>query len=349
MKFPALALLFTLTLWLPAPGAPAVSEVDAEWDAMVALDAGPKTPVNSREEGRSIALAHLEKQEKALRDYLGAHPDNGHAVDAQLRLAHLLATRSDLLEKPASYLAAIKLLDEALKTAPDARRADIAFAKIALALHRVTIPTEADRVTFTDQINAFQRHFAGDRRVAPLFVEIATLYDKRPKQKEAILKHALEVARDDELRARIVDDLKRLEFLGRPVALEGSTADGAQVDISTLKGKVVLVYFFAGWSPPSVAGLEEVAYLKKKFKPDQIEAVGVSLDPTRQALDAVIKARGVDWPVIWDGKGWESPTVRNLAINALPTLWILDKHSNLRTLNARTESESLVRTLLKEK
>ena len=349
MKFFVIALSLALILTQFVSAAPPVSDGDTDWEAVMALDAGPKTPVKSREEGRTVALAHFEKQEAALREYLAAHPASKHVVDAQLRLAHLLAMRSDLIEKPAPYLAAISLLDEALKTAPEARKADIVFARIAMAIRRVGIPTDNDRVNLTDEINAFQKHFPNDRRVAPLFAEIATLYDKWPKRKAAILKHALEVSRDEELRSRIVDDLKRLEFLGRPVALEGATADGKQVDIATLQGKVVLVYFFASWSPPSVAGLDEVAYLKRQFRPDQLEAVGVNLDNTRQALDAVLKARGIDWPVIWDGKGWESPTVRSLAINALPTLWILDKHSNLRTLNALTESESLVRTLLKEK
>ena len=75
--------------------------------------------------------------------------------------------------------------------------------------------------------------------------------------------------------------------------------------------------------------------------------VGVSLDSTRAGLDASIKARATEWPVLWDGKGWQSPLVRRLGINAVPTLWIIDKNGCLRTLNALTESESLVRALLK--
>ena len=322
---------------------------DADWKAVQVLKTGPQTPIASRDEARKVGLAYLAKQEDALRSYLSRHPGAAHTVDAQLRLAHLLAIRSDLLEKPAPYEAAVRLLDDAAKTAPEPRRADVAFAKIALAMGRIGVPTDADREMLTTRINLFQRHYPSDRRIAPLLAEVATLYDTQPHHKREILKQALEAARTEELRARITDDMKRLELLGRPVTVAGATAGGVPVDVADQQGKVVLVYFFASWSPPSVAGLDEVAYLKKTFRPAQLEAVGVSLDPTKEALEAVTKAHAIDWPVIWDGHGWDSPLVRKLAINALPTLWILDKHGNLRTLNAKTDSEGTVRMLIKEK
>ena len=56
-------------------------------------------------------------------------------------------------------------------------------------------------------------------------------------------------------------------------------------------------------------------------------------------------------PVAFDGKGWESPLVRSLGINSLPTLWIVDRKGNLRALNARTDREAsaLIAQLLRER
>ncbi|MEI6350526.1 MAG: TlpA disulfide reductase family protein [Verrucomicrobiota bacterium] len=321
----------------------------AAWNAIVALDSGPKAAIASREDARAISLEFLAKQEAALRGFVKDYPKDAHLLDAQLRLAHLLATRSDLVGTPASYEAGLRLLDEALKTAPTERRADIAFAHLALAMHRVTIPTELQRSGITTEMFWFQTRYPNDRRVAPLMVEVASLFDTQPKRKATLLKQALQSARTDDIRARIADDLKRLELLGNPVTIRGTTAEGTAVDLAQLQGKVVLVYFFAGWSAPSIAGLDEVDYLKKTFPDDQLAVIGVSLDRTPEALDAMIKPRGTTWPVICDGKGWRSPLVRSLGINALPTLWIVDRRGCLRTLNAKTESEALVRTLLKEK
>lgn len=321
----------------------------ADWKAVVELDGGPQITITSREQARKVGLEHLAKREEVLRAYLARHNDGVHTADVQLRLVFLLASRGDLLEKPEPYDAATRLLDEAAKTAPEARQADFAFAKITLAMRRIAIATDADREFLKSRLDAFQRRFPSDRRLGPLIVEIATLYDTQPHHKRDLLHRALEMARTEELRARILDDLKRLEFLGQPVAVTGTTSDGTKIDIAGMRGKVVLVYFFAGWSAPSIAGLDEVAYLRRTFPPQSLAAVGVNLDSTKEDLQTLCQKHAIDWPVIWESQSWESPLVRSLAVNALPTLWILDKHGNLRTLNARTESEGLVRSLLKEK
>ena len=270
-------------------------------------------------------------------------------MDARLRLARLLTTRSDLTGKAAYFDSALRLLAEALKTAPEERRADLAFAQIALGMRHIAVPTDRDRDTLVEQMNAFQTGYPNDRRVAPLIAEVATLFDEQPRRKQALLNQALAAARTPELRARIDDDLRRLALLGHPIEVKGTTASGAEVDLARFRGRVMLVYFFASWSAPSIAGIEEVEYLRKTFAKESVEAIGISLDPTAEALAVTLKARNVTWPVIFDGKGWKSPLVRSLSLNALPTLWIVDRQGCLRTLNAKTESEALVRELLKEK
>ena len=259
---------------------------------------------------------------------------------------------NDLQSKFRPFEAAVQLLDRAIRTAPESKRGDVAFARIAVAMRRITIPTEKDRGEITSEVLRFQHQYPNDRRVAALLVEAATLFDEQPKRKLALLNQAMQSARSDEIRARINDDLKRIGFLGKPVPVRGETADGTKVDVAEFRGKVVVIYFFASWSPPSIAGLQEVRYLRTLFPPAQMEILGVSLDQTRESLEAVL-ATGPSGspiaPVIWDGKGWASPLIRQLALNALPTLWILDRSGNLRTLNARTESETLVRSLLAEK
>ena len=46
--------------------------------------------------------------------------------------------------------------------------------------------------------------------------------------------------------------------------------------------------------------------------------------------------------------GWNGPVVRALGINALPTVWVVDKAGVLRTLNAKTDYRSLVQRLIRE-
>ncbi|MCX6967788.1 MAG: TlpA disulfide reductase family protein [Verrucomicrobia bacterium] len=342
------ALLLLAAFLLPLV-ALATDRAETDWNAVLALEAGPQNlEIHSREEARTVTLAHLYKQEAGLRNFLREHPGSLHVVDAQLRLARLLATRCDLTGKAAFYQAAQRLLNEALASAPEERRADVAFAQIALGMLRMPVPTDRDRDLLTGQMNAFQTHYPNDRRVASLIAEVATLFDDQPRRKQALLNQALAAARTPELRARIEDDLRRLALLGRPIELRGKTATGADFDLAQFRGKVSLVYFFASWSPPSLAGIAEVEYLRKTFAKETVAVIGVSLDPTPEVLDATLKVRAIPWPVLFDGKGWKSPLVRSLSINALPTLWVIDRQGKLRTLNAKTESEALVRELLKE-
>ena len=350
MKLPLLALLL-LPLAVAAQNPALVDNTEADWQAMLALETGPRqmsAEPRSREQARTVALGHLARQEAALRAFLQQHPASSHTVDARLRLARLLATRSDLTGNATEFEAALRLLASAVPSAPEERRADLEFARIALTMHRLGIPSDRDRDALESQILAFQAHYPGDRRVAPALAEIAALFDAQPRHKEELLRRALAAAQTPEVRARIDDDLRRLALLGRPIAVRGTAAGGMEIDLANLRGRVVLVYFFAGWSAPSIAGLDEVEYLRATFAREKIEVIGVSLDPTRAALDALMKARKISWPVIFDGNGWKGPLVRSLGINALPTLWIVDRRGNLRTLNARTESEALVRELLKE-
>src|SRR5207302_11429221 len=133
------------------------------------------------------------------------------------------------------------------------------------------------------------------------------------------------------------DDLKRLETLNKPVALKFMSDGGEEVDVKDYRGKLVLVYFFANWSPPSMLGLTLTRDLAQKYR---VQPIGVSLDADKATLLANLEKYKIDWPVFFDGAGWESPFVRSLGINALPTLWLIDRRGNLRTLNARVRTET---------
>lgn len=334
-------------LWLPAQALYAASPADTAWASVTALDHAPSKSATSREEARTAGLAHLQRQETALRNFISQHPADPRVVDAKLRLAHLSTVRADFMEHPNSSTA-MSILDDLARTAPDSRKADVAFARISLSMRGITIPTDNDRRTLSDAIHRFQRAYPNDRRIAPLLTELASLYDHLPKEKERYLMHALRAARDEGMKARIHDDLRRLSLLGKPLLFSGTGPDGRPVSTENYRGKIVLIYFAAGWSPPSLGGIEEVNYLRNAFPANRVAVIGVSLDPTAETFAATAAQATGSWTWIHEKEGWDSPSIRRLGINALPLLWILDPQGRLRTLNARTESETLIRALIRE-
>ncbi|MEA3187640.1 MAG: hypothetical protein QOD99_1470, partial [Chthoniobacter sp.] len=266
----------------------AIADVEEAWQQILALDAGPKMEWKTREEARTATVAHLGRQEKALRDFIGDYTADSRRVDAELRLAHLLATRADLQDSPRERTAASQMLDHLAKDAPPERRADVEFAKLSLVMQRVQPGRENERGGLLNKVKAFEKSFPGDRRIGPLLAEMATLYDDRPQEKKELIETALANTSDEGLKQRLNDDLKRIALLGQPVPLRFGDGHGQEIDVAKLHGRVVLVYFFASWSPPSIAALDVVRDIAAKFPTAKVQPVGVSLDETRTALDATL-------------------------------------------------------------
>ncbi len=324
----------------------AMAGVDDDWRQIEALDAGPKAQWKTRNEARVAALAHLDVQEKALRNFVAQYPSDPRRVDAQLRLVHLLAARADLQENAKPRAEAAEILER--MDVPKNRVADVEFAKVSLFMRRVKPGDDSMRAMLANKIQDFKKSFPDDRRVAPLLAELATLYDAEPQRKKTLLEEARTHAPSDDLRRRIDDDLTRVSLLGKPLDLKFTSLQGDAIDVEKLLGKVVLVYFFAEWSPPSVAVLDAVHEIAGGFPTDKVQPLGISLDENPDTAKALLKAHKINWPVYCDGKGWESPLVHSFGVNSLPTFWILDRAGKLRTLNARDDAPALIAQLLRE-
>ncbi len=331
---------------------PALLLADAgeDWKKIIAMDAGPQAEAKTRDEALKLTLTHLEAQEKALRDFIAAYPGDEHGVEARMRLSHLLAIRSDLENKPELYAGAVKILDDLLASPalPREKKPDVAFARITLFMHRTQNPDDTERGTLLANVLKFKQDYPTDHRNGDLLAEIASLYDGEPEKKRNLLDEALRYADSEALKARINDDLKRLAMLGRPLKLKFDSVQGDAVDIGTYRGKVVLVYFFAGWSTPSILGLQSVKEIADTLPKNQFQLVCISLDDKKETLTTIIRRIGLTCPIYFDGKGWESPLARSLGINALPTVWLVDKKGNLRVLNAINNPEGLARGLMRE-
>jgi hypothetical protein len=318
-----------------------------DWAAVTAMDAGPGVVPKTAAEAYAIALGHSDKQEKALRNFLAAHADDPNCFEALLRLARVLELRADMKAEP-QPAEVVGLLEKAgeLATTP-ARQTEFEFALLTRRMrkwHNLRPPIE-ERRTLLEQMRQFQAAHSGDRRIASLLAEIAALFDFEPATKEGLLIEAKKLTKAPELTAEIADDLRRLSFLGKPLPLRFSALDGRRVDVKGWRGKVVAVVFFATWSAQSKA-----AFVKIKHA---IEAAGasaeltaVSLDADRADLEKFLKAQGITCPVAWDGKSWESPLMKALGINSVPTTWLLDTKGVLRSLDALEDTAGQINRLL---
>ncbi len=322
----------------------ALAGAPEDWSRLVALDAGPGVVPKNTEEAKKISLDHNGRQEQALRAFLKAYPADEHLFEARLRLARVLGLRADMNGEPQPAEVS-RLIAEAEKEAETAaQHAEVDFARLAQSMrqsHGKRLEPD-ERQSLLKAARAFAQRYPRDRRVASLLVEVGTLFDGDAKTKQRLLADAKRLTKDPDLLAQIADDTKRLSWLGRVLPLHFKSVDGTQVDVKEWRGKPVVVVFFDASSPPARAVFSDMNRLASE---KGAGFVAVSLDSDTDVLARFMATQQPRPAVAWDGKGWDGPFVQALGINAVPTVWLLDKEGVVRTLDPLDDPEGLVRQL----
>jgi thiol-disulfide isomerase/thioredoxin len=130
--------------------------------------------------------------------------------------------------------------------------------------------------------------------------------------------------------------------------LKFKALDGREVDLAAMKGKVVLLDFWATWCPPCVAEMPNVKASYEKLHPKGFEIVGISFDEDKGTLEEFVKTKEMAWPQFFDGKGWQNVFSQQYGIQIIPAMWLVDKKGNLVDLSARAGLAEKVEKLLAE-
>jgi peroxiredoxin len=322
------------------------NDADVAWQRVTELDGGPREKPQSQAQARDVAMTHMTNQERSLRAFLSQFGSDSRAFEARLRLSRLLQIRADFEKSEKLRVEARGWLDSAEKIAKPEQQVEIDFARVTYLMRAQRTAAVIDSQGLLSAVRGFQRKHPDDRRLPALLVEVSSLFESQPRTKRTLLSDAQALTRDAELKARIEDDLKRLDLLGEPLALNFQSLQGQSVDVVAMRGRVVVIVFFASWSPPSTAAMERVKQAVARFPGDRVGVVAVSLDQTSALAQQALREQGVNWPTACDGKGWMSPLVRGYGINALPTVWLLDAQGRLRSLDALDTLTSQLRQLV---
>jgi thiol-disulfide isomerase/thioredoxin len=129
---------------------------------------------------------------------------------------------------------------------------------------------------------------------------------------------------------------RRLTLRGKEMPLKGITSDGASFDLSKLRGKVVLVDFWATWCGPCVGEIPNMKTAYEKYHERGFEIIGISLDQERAALTSFLEKRGIPWKSIYDrdapkGKGLSD----HYGVMAIPLAILVDREGRVVSMNAR--------------
>jgi len=123
-------------------------------------------------------------------------------------------------------------------------------------------------------------------------------------------------------------------------------ANGDSLSLSDLRGKVVLLDFWASWCGPCRRENPNVVRLYNKYKDDGFTVMSVSLDKTKAPWIAAIESDGLIWPNhVSDLKGWNSRAPKFYGVRGIPFTVLIDAEGNIIDSGNNTRGEALAKNL----
>ncbi len=229
------------------------------------------------------------------------------------------------------------LSDKAFEQIPDVYNAFEAFTASQLQMgvkhekalqlaeaQLAKIPAES--ATYRMALGGIMSSLKGNN--SPVYSTIANKYVERYSSKDL-----------GEIPAIVMELKKSATFMTGFEApdLAGMTPDSNQYSLKQMRGKVVLIDFWASWCGPCRKENPNVVASYNKYHEKGFDVLGVSLDREINAWRNAIKQDGLPWHHISDLKGWQSAHAALYSISSIPQTLLLDREGKIIARNLRGE------------
>lgn len=121
-----------------------------------------------------------------------------------------------------------------------------------------------------------------------------------------------------------LEKFRKLQIGATPPDIKLPNPDGEMLSLYDMRGKVVLVDFWASWCKPCRAENPNVVKAYNKFKDRGFDILGVSLDQEKGKWLSAIDKDGLTWNHMSDLKGWQSDAAALYNVQSIPASFLLD-------------------------
>lgn len=122
---------------------------------------------------------------------------------------------------------------------------------------------------------------------------------------------------------------------------------GDSVKLSSLKGKVVLLDFWASWCGPCRVSNRQLVKLYAKYKDKGFEIFGVSLDEETGDWKKAVTKDKITWLQAIDDRGWDAQSAIKWQVDAIPASFLINKNGDVVAINLeKNELEQKIKELL---
>ncbi|MET0463072.1 MAG: TlpA disulfide reductase family protein [Chitinophagaceae bacterium] len=131
--------------------------------------------------------------------------------------------------------------------------------------------------------------------------------------------------------------------------IELPDANGKKIALSSLKGKVVLLDFWASWCMPCRSANKQLVKLYAKYKAKGFEIYSVSVDEDRNDWLKAVRKDKITWLQVNDPANLEADAIQRWQVNALPTVFLINKKGDVVAIDLEgKELDNEVARLLAE-
>jgi thiol-disulfide isomerase/thioredoxin len=286
----------------------------------------------------------VQKRTKLILELYKVAPDHK-------RIPALMEERWKLIGTPEKtrYVEFINELDKVLAQTKDEHlKIEAAYLKATLKLNPVSTKKAPD----PSGVEEFLKLAPKDPRAEDLLGTAANV-TKDEKKRTELLERLNKAYPGSDL-AGMFGPHNQTDSIGKPFNLQFTNAiDDKPISMKSLKGKVVVIDFWATWCGPCVAEMPKMKELYAKYHDEGVEFIGVSLDQSKEeggldSLKKFVKENGITWPQYYQGDFWDSKFSKSWGVSGIPCVFIVDTEGKLFSVEARGKLEEMIPALLQK-
>ena len=200
-----------------------------------------------------------------------------------------------------------------------------------------------------DSLKTFVETYPQAPEAAEAMLQLAFRDEFEGREKESIDRYQQIVTgfADSPQARKATGAVRRLESVGKPLALAGTSIDGRTFSVEALRGVPVLVHYWSTDCEPCKVDLAQIRELHSKYGPKKFGVVGVALDGDKAKLTKFLQAKPLPWPQLHEPGGLDSRLAEEFGVLALPTMMLVDAKGNVVDRNVSiTELERKLEAVL---